>query len=80
MTRTPSMPTGTSEGYSTVAIESTVTELTPAEAHALFDSVAWAELGVSGEEFVRCLEADEVPSDWSPEAICRLEILLPFSK
>lgn len=56
------------------------TELTPEEGSALFDRAAREELGVEGSEFLRRLDEGSVPREWSEDAICRLEILLPFAR
>jgi hypothetical protein len=64
---------------STFTIDGTVTELTPEEGRKLFDNLARAELGVSGEEFLRRLAEGDIPDEWSEDAISRLEILTPFA-
>ena len=61
-------------------VTSTVTELTAEQGHQLFDHAARTELGVSGEEFLRRLNAQDVPDHWPRDAISRLEILLPFAR
>jgi hypothetical protein len=61
-------------------VSSTVTELTVEEARALFDERCREELGVSTREFLARIKAGKVPADWSPDAVARLEILLPFSR
>jgi hypothetical protein len=64
---------------STFTIDGTVTELTPEEGRQLFDRLARAELGVSGEEFLRRLNDGDIPEEWSEDAVSRLEILTPFA-
>jgi len=64
---------------STFTIDDTVAELTPEEGRKLFDNLARAELGVSGEEFLRRLTKGDIPEEWSEDAISRLEILTPFA-
>jgi hypothetical protein len=54
-------------------------ELTPEEGRQLFDRLARAELGVSGEEFLRRLTEGDIPEEWSEDAVTRLEILTPFA-
>ena len=64
---------------STFTIDDTVTELTPEEGRKLFDNLARAELGVSGQEFLRRLAEGDIPQDWSEDAVSRLEVLTPFA-
>jgi len=64
---------------STFTIDDSVTELTPEEGRKLFDNLARAELGVSGEEFLRRLIDGDIPEEWSEDAVSRLEILTPFA-
>ena len=64
---------------STFTIDDTVTELTPEEGRKLFDNLARAELGVSGEEFLRRLAEGDIPQEWSEDAVSRLEVLTPFA-
>jgi len=64
---------------STFTIDDSVTELTPEEGRKLFDNLARAELGVSGEEFLRRLIEGDIPEEWSEDAVSRLEILTPFA-
>jgi hypothetical protein len=65
---------------STFTIDEAVREVTPEEGHKLFDNLVRAELGVSGEEFLRRLADGDIPEDWSEDAISRLEILTPFAR
>lgn len=58
----------------------TVVELTPEEGRAVFDEQTRAELGVSGTDFLAAYQAGRLPSDWSAESVCRLEMLLPFTR
>ena len=62
---------------STFTIDDTVTELTPEEGRKLFDNLARAELGVSGQEFLRRLAEGDIPQEWSEDAVSRLEVLTP---
>jgi hypothetical protein len=64
---------------STFTIDDTVTELTPEEGRKLFDNLARAELGVSGQEFLRRLAEGDIPQEWSEDAVSRLEVLTPFA-
>jgi len=56
-----------------------VVELTVEEGRALFERNCQAELGVSAAEFLDRYP-DDIPLDWSPGAVTRLEILLPFNR
>lgn len=60
--------------------ESTVTvnELSEEDAHELFDAACKRELQVSADEFLAAYDSDELPSEWSAEAVSRVEFLLPF--
>jgi hypothetical protein len=64
----------------TSTIDGTTTELTREQGRKMFDEVARAELGVSGNEFLRRLDEDDIPPEWSADAISRLEILIPFAR
>ena len=67
------------EPMSTATLDVTVVEVTPDEGRALFEAAVRHELGVSGEEFLHRLNADDIPDDWAPESVSRLEILVPFA-
>lgn len=53
-------------------------ELTRAEARALFDRRARAELGMSGVEFLRAWDAGELDPD--DERVIGLWMILPFGR
>ncbi len=57
-----------------------VEELTQEQGQVLFDRESRKELGVSGDEFLAAYRAGALPQDWSPEALCRLELLLPMAR
>jgi hypothetical protein len=61
-------------------VTSTVTELTVDQARKLFDDRCREELGVSAAEFIARLQANDIPAEWSAEAVSRLEFLLPLSR
>lgn len=65
---------------STLAEAEAAQEISPEAARALFDRACREELSVSGSEFKRLYEAQELPADWSSEAVSRLEFLLPFAR
>lgn len=62
------------------SVDVTVDELTVEQGRDLFDKAAREALGVSGDEFIRAYNADELPEEWSAQAINRLEFLLPFAR
>jgi hypothetical protein len=64
---------------STFTIDGTVTELMPEEGRKLFDSLARAELGVSGEEFSAAWPRATFPMNGRRTRSGRLEILTPFA-
>ena len=45
----------------TSTIDGTTNELTPEQGRKMFDELARAELGVSGNEFLRRLGDDDIP-------------------
>lgn len=53
-------------------------ELTAEEGRALLDARARAELGMSGEEFRRAYEADELDVD--DDAVLSVSMLLPLGR
>jgi hypothetical protein len=57
-----------------------VEELTREEGAAAFEDACQRELGVSGTDFTSAYDSGAYPADWSPEAICRLEMLLPLAR
>ncbi len=61
-----------------LANEVTVYELTEGEARDVFDARCREELGVSGDIFMSTYRAGRLPEDWSPEAVSRVEMLLPL--
>jgi len=61
-------------------VTSTVTELTLEQARKLFDDRCREELGVSGAEFIARLQANDIPAEWSADAVSRLEFLLPLAR
>ena len=58
--------------------QTAVRELSTAQALEIFDAQAQREVGVSGEEFLRCYRAGRLPEQWSDEAVARMEMLLPL--
>jgi hypothetical protein len=50
----------------TPTIDGTITELTREQGRKMFDEVARAELGVSGNEFLRRLDEDDIPTRRQP--------------
>jgi hypothetical protein len=60
--------------------DSTVEELTVDEARALFDKAARERLGISGEEFLRRYDANDIPPDWPHEQVSWLAMLTPFGR
>lgn len=56
-----------------------VTELTEEEGRALFDRAARRKLGISGEEFLRRLDAGEYRG-CHPHAVTELRMLEPFAR
>ena len=63
----------------TLASQVTVHEMTPQEGLEAFDAACKRELGVSGDVFRAAFESGIYPQDWSQEAICRMEMLLPMA-
>jgi hypothetical protein len=58
-----------------------VIELTEAEGRALFDKRAREALGISGEEFLRRLDAGEYPAcGCCPHGVFELRMLEPFAR
>lgn len=57
-----------------------ITDLNSEESHELFDQQAKRYLGVSGEEFVRRLEAGEYGDPDDDPRVMRLVMLLPFAR
>lgn len=57
-----------------------VEELTVDQAREAFSAECQRELGVTGEDFLRAYDGGRFPDEWSPEAICRLEMLLPLAR
>ncbi|HHU08978.1 MAG TPA: hypothetical protein GXZ60_03020 [Intrasporangiaceae bacterium] len=55
-----------------------VTELDPGTAREVFDQACREELGISGQDFLKAYHDAALPKDWSAEAVCRLEMLLPL--
>jgi hypothetical protein len=58
----------------------TVEEVTVEEGRALFDDAARSLLGVSGPEFLRRYDANDIPLDWPPHKVDWLAILIPFGR
>lgn len=56
-----------------------VEELSVEDARAAFERACRTELGVSATEFLSAYRTGSLPSTWSEEAICRLEMLLPLA-
>lgn len=44
----------------------------------MFDTRCREDIGVSGETFLRTYRAGRLPEDSSPEAVSRVEMLLPL--
>jgi hypothetical protein len=63
---------------STSLVSSTVTELSSAEAAAMFERRCHEELGVTAEEFLAAVDAGRIPDQWACDSVARLEMLLPF--
>ncbi len=57
-----------------------IRDLTSEESHALFDRKAWQYFSVSGEEFIRRLEAGEYGDPDDDPRVMRLIMLLPFAR
>lgn len=57
-----------------------ITDLNAEESHELFDQQARRYLGVSGDEFVRRLEAGEYGDPDDDPRVMRLVMLLPFAR
>jgi hypothetical protein len=58
-----------------------VTELNEAEGRALFDKAARNLLGISGDEFLRKLDAGEYPDcGCCPHEVFELRMLEPFAR
>lgn len=64
----------------TAALETTVRDLSDAEARELFDRHAQEALGLSGSDFIRAWEAGEFDDDPDRPEIMRLVMLLPFGR
>jgi len=69
----------------TSTIDGTTSELTPEQGRKMFDELARAELGVSGNEFLRRLGDDDIPpngrltqsADWRSSYLLRGGCLVP---
>ena len=61
-------------------VGSEVRELTPEEGWAILDVNAQAELGISGEEFLRRFDAGTLPTEDECPAISRVIMLIPFAR
>jgi hypothetical protein len=46
----------------------------------LLDDRCREELGVSATEFLARIQSNTILSDWPPDAVTRLQTLLPFAK
>ena len=55
-------------------------ELSPEEAHAIFDRVAREELSISGEEFLRRWDSGEYEGRADQPNVARVAMLLPFGR
>jgi hypothetical protein len=60
--------------------EVTVEEVTVEEGRALFDAAAQRHLGISGPEFLRRYDANDIPPDWPQAKVEWLAILIPFGR
>lgn len=60
--------------------QTSVAELSAAEARDLFACRCEQELGVSPEDFLAAHETGEFPEEWDIAAISRVEFLLPYAK
>lgn len=57
----------------------TLTEVSRAEGRALLDRAARRDLGISGDEFLRRLDAGDYDGDEDP-AVTSVEMLVPFAR
>jgi hypothetical protein len=60
-------------------IQESVQELDPREGRELLDRQARRYLGMSGEEFVRAWDREELDPDHDP-SVARISMLIPFGR
>jgi hypothetical protein len=60
--------------------EPTVKELTVEEGREMFDRSARDALGISGDEFLRRYDANDIPAEWPHDKVCWLSVIVPFGR